>query len=509
MKNYLFTIALLMISLLLNAQQTEKDAHYHFRQGNYKECIGIYEKLLEKDSSNQEFNYNLGVSYLNSGESPSKALHYLIKVKSTYENEAEFNLVLGRAYFYNYTFAAAKTYFEKFKNMTKDELAQEDMDLQLTMIENAKRLMAKPLDITFVNLGKDVNTEMSDDYPYMSPDGANLYYSNNSRYDRVYFYYYNNIYFAQFDNGEPKRAKMLSAINSMEDEFMAGLSLNGERVYAQLQGYEGFEDIFYTEIAGKSFRGKNPLGPNINTKDAEHAVYETYSGDTLYFSSSRAGGLGGMDLYYSLRLPTGEWSEPHNLGGIINSVYDEDYPVLSPNGNTLYFCSNNEASMGGFDIFKAQKKADGSFGTPVNIGYPLNSVFDDRTIAFSPDNRYAYVSAYREEGLGQRDIYQVIFNQEDPSVRIYMLQIKTGSTEQSVDFGEKGELKVVVLKGKTVYGEYAYNPKNSRVAIALSPGNYVVKITGDKVVEKEFKLEVPDTPVDQKIERRQVLLELK
>src|SRR6185503_3374749 len=68
------------------------------------------------------------------------------------------------------------------------------------------------------------------------------------------------------------------------------------------------------------------------------------------FSSDRTGGFGGYDLYISTR-HNGIWSEAVNLGPTINSFYNERYPFLTKNGQTLFFSSDNLESIGGYDVF--------------------------------------------------------------------------------------------------------------------------------------------------------------
>ena len=78
-----------------------------------------------------------------------------------------------------------------------------------------------------------------------------------------------------------------------------------------------------------------------------------------------------MDIYFSKKLPDGSWSEAQNIGAPVNTEYDEDYPVLSHDGKTLYFCSNGPKSMGGFDIFSSKIIApDRSFAQPEHLQYP-------------------------------------------------------------------------------------------------------------------------------------------
>jgi tetratricopeptide (TPR) repeat protein len=96
-------------------------------------------------------------------------------------------------------------------------------------------------------------------------------------------------------------------------------------------------------------------------------------GTILYFSSDMKGGFGKKDLYRS-EYKNGQWSKPLNLGEIINTNGDEVFPFIFQ--GTLYFASNGHAGLGGLDIFRADGDTQ-NFGEPQNMGYPLNTNFDD------------------------------------------------------------------------------------------------------------------------------------
>jgi hypothetical protein len=312
-------------------------------------------------------------------------------------------------------------------------------------------------------------------------------------------------------DGYFKKGKQLSAVNSIDDEYIAGVSLSNERIFVQLQGYEGFQDFISSNRNGKTFIGKTLLNKNINSKAAEIACYETEAGDTLFFSSDREGGFGGMDIYYSLKLPTGEWSIPVNLGKKINTIYDEDYPVISSDGNKLYFSSNRPQSMGGYDIFVSKITKNREFVSPKNIGYPLNDVYDNQTIAFSNNDRYAYVSAIKPDGYGYADLYRVIFLQKDPAAKIFKLKFVIKNDKTKNPFAESDTtLKITAYqKGKIIFGEYAYNPKYSSTTIALPPGYYTIEITGKHIENYSYKITVPEIPSGSKFSKKEIVLKLK
>ncbi|NQW77536.1 MAG: OmpA family protein, partial [Cytophagales bacterium] len=122
---------------------------------------------------------------------------------------------------------------------------------------------------------------------------------------------------------------------------------------------------------------------------------------TLYFSSNRRGGKGGVDLY---RVPidnSGRFGRPINLGSTINTPGDELFPYVSANGK-LYFSSDGHPSIGGLDLFVASRNENKIIVE--HLGVPINSIGDDFAISFS-DSTQGYISSNRPGGKGDDDIY--------------------------------------------------------------------------------------------------------
>lgn len=127
-------------------------------------------------------------------------------------------------------------------------------------------------------------------------------------------------------------------------------------------------------------------------------------GKILYFSSDMPGGLGGMDLYFSEKLPNGSWTQPQNCGDQINTPTDDVFPTVRADGK-FYFASKGHIGMGGLDIFSAVGEKN-SFKNVENLRAPLNSSKDDFGILFNADNKTGYLSSNRNGGVGLDDIYQ-------------------------------------------------------------------------------------------------------
>lgn len=129
----------------------------------------------------------------------------------------------------------------------------------------------------------------------------------------------------------------------------------------------------------------------------------TEDGNTLYFSSDRPGGYGGMDIYRVVR-ENGSWSSPFNLGPTINTTENEVFPFIA--NNTLYFASNGHGGLGGLDIFKSEWSING-FTPPINLSYPINSHVDDFSLITKNEQEGGYFSSARS---GNDDLYHFSIN---------------------------------------------------------------------------------------------------
>jgi hypothetical protein len=145
----------------------------------------------------------------------------------------------------------------------------------------------------------------------------------------------------------------------------------------------------------------NPLSFNSEDYSVGHPAISA-DGKKLIFSSDKPGGLGGSDLYVS-ELIDGKWSNPVSLGTEVNTFGNEVFPFLA-NDSTLFFSSDGHPGYGGLDVYQTEL-VQGKWTTPWNLKRPINSPYDDFSIAFSKSLTDGFVSSNRQGGKGSDDIY--------------------------------------------------------------------------------------------------------
>lgn len=232
----------------------------------------------------------------------------------------------------------------------------------------------------------------------------------------------------------------------------------------------------------------------------------TADGKQLYFSSNIPQGMGGMDLYVCNRTADGDWDSPINLREI-NTVKNERSPTIAAD-SALYFSSDGLIGMGGLDIFKSVK-SDGQFGVPSNMHYPINSSQDDFAFNMYSENE-GFLSSDRIGGLGSDDIYRVAIEKlamlnlkgkvfdKDSSTPLanatvilsqnsdQLLKVETDETGSfSFKFADSTSLELLAEKTGYVNNKITLVLKGLRSSAPFEQNLYLEKIAVNKVIKLE------------------------
>jgi outer membrane protein OmpA-like peptidoglycan-associated protein len=158
---------------------------------------------------------------------------------------------------------------------------------------------------------------------------------------------------------------------------------------------------------GKLENGEWKLTGNFRFNSDEYSVGHPSidkEGSVLYFASDMPGGYGKSDIYFSV-FSNGQWSKPFNLGPKINTEGNEFFPFISNDG-VLYFSSDGHGGLGALDIYFSVPER-GVFNSIQNVGYPVNSAKDDFGIALDSTGMKGYFASNRPGGKGNDDLYFV------------------------------------------------------------------------------------------------------
>lgn len=443
----LFLSLLLFCSLSkIYSQQELKQASKFFNKGDFEHALIEYLKL-DTSTIETDVNFSIGACYFLAYHEQTKGIKYLEKYISHADSVTTVAyFYLGSLYHKNSEFDKSIKTLEEFlvkleienKNKTiSPEIYNEFKKETETIIVNCnygKTMIKSPRDVLIENLGDSINSKYQEYAPVISLDEKTLIFTSR-RPETVKSKkpdggdYFEDIYISNLIKGslfEPKKlstdsssgffnlatpfeyslAERLPAIiNSKDHDASIQLSNDGNKLYF----YRDL-DVWITTKTDASWTNPVQLS-NVNTKSFEPSVFITLDENTMFISSEREGGFGKLDIYFSEKDSLGNWSEMKNFGPNINTEEDEDICYVSPDNQIIYFSSKGHSSMGGYDIFKSIKK-NGVWGSPINMGSPINTPYNDAFFVMTPQYNRGYYASERPEGKGGMDLFRLTFTDE-------------------------------------------------------------------------------------------------
>jgi outer membrane protein OmpA-like peptidoglycan-associated protein/tetratricopeptide (TPR) repeat protein len=411
--------ALLSASVAVYGQRAKLEkADKLFNSYAFYEAAGLYERILEKEDNTQA-KINLAECYRLTQDFEKAEYWYSQAVGKSSINPI-FKLYYGQMLQSNGKCQEAEYWFREYARLRPEdsrgirfEAACEQM---VGYYSDEGRYTLAPLAI---------NTPFSDFAPAFYEGGLVFVSAREDGRggDQVAAWsgepFLDIFYAAETDQGfrEPERFGGTS-LNSKHHEGPLSFSPDGQRIFFTRNNSvsESVKEenartvrlkIFTAERSGRNNWGKvEEL--DFNSGDYSNSAPALLaSGDVMVFSSTMPGGFGGADLYLS-RLVEGAWSKPVNLGGGINTEGDEMFPFLHAD-STLYFASDGHAGLGGLDVFYAETE-DGSWRKTRNMGWSLNSRWDDFGLIWNEDRSKGYFASNRPGGSGGDDLYTMTHN---------------------------------------------------------------------------------------------------
>jgi len=446
-------------------------------------------RLIRKRGLSIESCRRIAYDYLKSEDKKTKAIPYLEFVLDEEKNTRAADIrSLALAYYHNDQFGLAVDLTNQYLEITKNGKLKRNAKKDLELYKRAELIASDARNIQLINLGPNINSKYAEINPFVSFQEDLLVYSSKKRKDY-------NIYVSKKKKHQTlwNKAKLAGKlVNTVDDEFVAGLSSDGNTLFVHYNQHSGFEDINESNRVNGLYRELDNMGSSINSTYREEGACYSKSGDTLFFASDRSGGYGGFDLYYSLKIPGGKWGKPINMGPNINTEADENYPNLDPNSSTIYFASKGHGSIGGYDVFSANWNSEqNGWEIPVTMGYPINNTFDNKTIRFTESPRYAYMSSIMKKGIGNYDIYKVVFLDKEADYLIIRGSVYVKDSEETIPFNTLNEpVSITVYKDDELFGIYAFNKKRNTFILALDPGTYYLEVEAEnyKPVKKKFTI---------------------
>ena len=410
-KIILLTLGLALISPLiaqksLSWKKQSKLADQQFESGDFANAAKNYEEAWTKKRKKKELIFRAGEAYY--------SLKDYRKAAEAYQNVKDENAVFplvglkyARSLKQDGQYDKAATEFQKFVDNYAGQskaILQDIIEIEIEGCElgkNAPLQANRSLNLQL--LSSNINSDESEFAPYML--GNELYFSSaKGGTARIYSSMRQGNNWGQANT--PANFPIIQnghvgngAFSSDNTRYYFTIC-NADQRYNELTSRC---EIFVTKRTGNSWSQPERLPDYVNMKGvtATHPYAVSKNGqEFLFFSSNRSGSRGGMDIWYisrDLGLDNNDFTFPVNLGPTINTLGDEISPYYDGNSGTLYFSSNGQVSIGGFDIFKSTGD-EVNWTIPDNMGVPVNSSADDFFYIKNADGASGFLVSNRVSG---------------------------------------------------------------------------------------------------------------
>ena len=294
--------------------------------------------------------------------------------------------------------------------------------------------------------------------------------------------YLNRLFTATIANKMVTPGELLN-IESMDvnqNQHTGVLSKNGNLIYfTQWNNVNGkpVSKIFYSRKKDNNVWGVPVLLPLINEGESNQKhPYITDDGNTLYYASNRQGGKGKFDIWYATLDKDGMPAALKNAGDIINTTEDEAAPYFHSLSNTLVYSSNGGSGMGGYDFYFS-KEQNGSWTTPENAGYPINSNRDD--LFFYATGTTLLQSAYVSSDRNSDCCLQLFHIEKLPKKKILNGKLMDCKTTQPLSEAQLTTESGIQTK-TNADGSYSFEVNEN------ASNNMIISFEKDKYVKKSF-----------------------
>jgi len=349
----------------------------------------------------------------------------------------------------------------------------------------------RPPHSVLTSMGDEINSKKEDYGPAIGNVDYILLFTSkrNEHQERAYD---EDIFFSMRIDGQWTKAKDFKTINTSYNEGSACLSLDGKFLFfSRCNTPKGMGncDLYVAKLNKDSVWSdiKN-LGPNVNSSGWDSHPSLSHSGDTLFFASNRFGGFGLSDIYFSVKDRKGSWGRAQNAGPIINTVKSEVSPFFHHKFNVLYFSSDGQPlNFGDFDIYKSYRQKT-NWSEPQNIGPLVNGAGSEYYFTIDSKSHELYYARSSEDDIKNLDLFSFPVPMEAHPEAIAKLK---GHVKDHQGKPVKGIVSVIDLDHGVEVAPKFLRDDGSYDFSLINKRNYLLVIQGDDFfrIEELFFME--------------------
>lgn len=344
---------------------------------------------------------------------------------------------------------------------------------------------SSPKNVVKENLGKNINSKGQEVAPVISPDGKTLYFTRSKHSGNTGLPEKQDIWMSTLDNSNKwtNAVNIGAPVNNAGDNAMAGISPDGKTIYLinvylpNGQMSNGLSKSFRTG-EGWSFPKECKILNHYNHHRANYTEFAiSPQENVMVLSVERNDTEGNKDLYVSFLKPGTEiWSEPINMGSVLNTADYEGAPFIASDNKSLYFTSQGHSGYGNGDIFISRRLDDTwtKWSTPENLGPVINTSQWDGYFNIPASGEYAYMSSL--EKSAQEDIFRI---QLFPSIKPEPVAIVSGFVyDAQSNTMITADIQTDIKASNKAYQKASFDPKTGEYKLIL-PLKEKYRITAD------------------------------
>jgi len=467
------------IDSLINAYNNKR-ADKAYENMAYVKAIDIYIKLIDKGFNQSDIYSKLAFSYFKIGNWENSVKYYN-QLFSTSEFKAEdvYNFAQALKSIGNY--AESDIRMKQYSALNAKDSRIERQANTNEKIKELKSIIRYNIEaVSFNSKYSDFGVTLVDN---------KLYFVSERRVDAIVNYEYAwkeapylDIYELKMDGLVSKPEFLKDKVNSKYHDGPACFSADGSEMFftrnnslfrfISKKGDDNVNNlkIYYAQNINGTLTLPEEMPFDSKNYSCGHPSLSA-DGSTLYFTSDMPGGFGGSDIYLTERTDTG-WTKPKNLGSDINTEGNEMFPFIHKSGE-LYFASNGHLGLGGLDLYKATP-VNGIYSVE-NMGYPLNSKFDDFSLIINDEQKEGYFASNRDGGKGDDDIYKfealnlpIVLN-----VRVFDKENQQRIKNLKIYFDEISIIKLEELSGNMDYDYSVKVKQNEEHSLKIKEPGYL------------------------------------
>lgn len=489
-------------SIFDGLKSDEKKADEYFEAGNFLNALDLYQQIEKKKNSKDEIILKLARTFF-------KLQEYEL-ADSSYKNYLDLHATLPLEDYYVYAevLAGVGDYDEAIQYYTlyKEKNPEQDQIVvhKIWRLQNLQYLYEDS--IYYSIKPTDINTGGVEFGPRYYQDGL-VFVGNREEVggiknvDAASSQTFQTVYFTRIKSdtlpGSISQSfeKPIKFATELEPKFHRGMVsfFPGQQkmVYSKNDEVKSNDKIsvlqlYFAEIIDGRWKETGTFEYNSSEYSIRHPTLST-DGKELYFASDKSGGFGGNDIYKSIFTEYG-WSVPENLGSVINTAGEELFPYHQ--GTSLYFASDGQNGLGGLDIFKVV------YGTAKieNMGYPINTQYDDFGIVLNSEGTMGYISSNRLGRGIDDDIFEIEIDiQSYPLIIAGTVRVQSLILEDRIDLQILDSARLILIDSKSnrVINETVTNQWGGfQIKIPYS-GEFLIKVLEERIGEKMVSLQIP------------------